>query len=149
MSKSDAIDLSEVLNGGPVAWPKPDDHEEVLKHIARSGAKIVYEDDHVVAFEEDDDEREGAKIEGEHRITVMPKKAIASLLDLNVTDGQTAAHLLYGVQQVAFKLGLQNTGFEIRENVLPPYQRRPQFRLKIRYDPMHAAKAAKEPKELT
>jgi hypothetical protein len=132
VSKPDgAISLCEVLNGGPVAWPNPSE-PDIMRHVEKTGAKIIYEDQHVVAFEEDDDDREEPKGADEQRITIAPKKSVPSLLDLDVTDSQMAAHLLYAIQQVAFKLGLQNHGFEIRANVLPPYQRRPQLRLKIR-----------------
>jgi hypothetical protein len=133
------LSLSEVLRGAPIAWPKPQELD-IMRHIEKTGATIIYEDAHVVAFEEDDDEREAPKAEGEHRITVAPKKEMASLMDFNVTDEATAAHLLFAIQQVAFKLGLHEHGFEVRANVLPPYQRRPHLRFQIRTGPPKKSK---------
>jgi hypothetical protein len=53
-------------------------------------------------------------------------------LDFGVEDAQLSAHLLFALQQVAYKLNLHKTGFEVRFNVLPPYQRRPHLSLHIR-----------------
>lgn len=112
-------------------WPKATETNIVI-HVASTGAEVVYEDDHVIAFEENDDDREGTAQAGERRITIAPKKHIPSLMDIDISDQQVAIHLLYAIQQVAYKLGLYKTGFEVRADVLPPYQRRPHIRLKIR-----------------
>jgi hypothetical protein len=71
-------------------------------------------------------------VEGEIRITIVPKEPVKTLLDLNVTHEDLNARMLFAVQQVAYKLGLQNQGFEVRSHVLPPYQRRPGYALHIR-----------------
>jgi hypothetical protein len=133
MSKPrDTVSIAELLHGRPIVWPKPDSHFDVMKHIAEAEAVIVFEDEHVVAYEIDDDDREGEKLPGEHRITVAPRKPVESLFDIGVEDAQLSAHLLFALQQVAYKLNLHKTGFEVRFNVLPPYQRRPHLSLHIR-----------------
>jgi hypothetical protein len=133
MSKThETVSITELLLGRPIVWPKPDSHFDVMKHIEESGARVIYEDGHVVAYEIDDDEREKAMQPGERRITIAPRKPVASLLDLGVADAQLSAHLLFAMQQVAFKLNLHKTGFEVHFNVLPPYQRRPHLSLHIR-----------------
>jgi hypothetical protein len=129
---SKTVSVAELLIGEPIKWPKPDPHFDVMDHIAATGAAIVFEDDHVVAYEIDDDERESTIAVNERRITVAPKKPVQSLLDVGIADAQLTAHLLFALQQVAFKLGLHKTGFEVRSNVLPPYQRRPHLSLNIR-----------------
>ena len=131
----EAMSVVEVLRGEPIIWPKGDraHHFDIMEHVKKMGGKIIYEDAQVVAYEEPaDDDREGPMEKGELRITVAPKARVATLLDLDVGDAGLAAHLLVAIQQVAFKLGLHKTGFEIRSNILPPYQERPRLRLKIR-----------------
>jgi hypothetical protein len=133
MSKNrDTVSIAELLRGRPIVWPKPDPHFDVMKHIASAGAHIVFEDGHVVAYEIDDDDREDPMQAGERRITIAPRKPVQSLLDIGIADAQLSAHLLFALQQVAFKLNLYKTGFEVHFNVLPPYQRRPHLSLHIR-----------------
>jgi hypothetical protein len=133
MSKArKTVSVAELLRGEPIAWPKPDSHFDVMKHIEAAGAVVVFEDEHVVAYEIDDDEREDTIAPGERRITIAPRKPVQSLLDIGIADAQLSAHLLFALQQVAYKLGLHKTGFEVRFNVLPPYQRRPHLSLHIR-----------------
>jgi hypothetical protein len=133
MSKArETVSVAELLRGEPIAWPKPEPDFDVMKHIAAAGAVVVFEDEHIVAYENDDDEREGTMAPGERRITVAPKKPVQSLLDIGVADAELTAHLLFALQQIAYKLGLHETGFEVRSNVLPPYQRRPHLSLQIR-----------------
>lgn len=133
MSKSQGvISTVDVLRGEPITWPKPDGHFDILRYIQEVGASVIFEDSHVIAFEVDDDEREHAIEPAERRITIAPKKRLASLLDLGVAEVQLSAHLLFALQQVAFQLNLQQTGFEVRCNVLPPYQRRPHLSLQVR-----------------
>lgn len=132
MSKAEhAVSITEVLLGKPVDWPKTGS-KNAVDHVHNSKAEIVYEDDHVIAYIDDDDPREGDAAPGEKRISISPKDSPPSLMDIDISDGHIATQLLYAVQQVTFKLGLHKTGFEIRANVLPPYQERPFIRLKIR-----------------
>jgi diadenosine tetraphosphate (Ap4A) HIT family hydrolase len=123
------VHLSDVVAKSPIQWPKKAvDWEEAVR-----GAEIVYEDHHVVAFHEtEDDPQESAREAGEVRITLMPKRHVQSLADLSVADEELNAALLFGIQQVAYKLDLQNKGFEVRAHVLPPYQHRPGLVYKIR-----------------
>lgn len=133
MSKSrNTVSIAELMRGRPIAWPKPDSHFDVMKHIAEAGAVVVFEDEHAVAYEIDDDDREGPIQAGERRITIAPRKPVQSLFDIGIADAQLSAHLLFALQQVAYKLNLHKTGFEVRFNVLPPYQRRPHLSLHIR-----------------
>jgi hypothetical protein len=137
MSKTKAkaqatVSVTELVCGRPIEWPKPDSHFDVMKHIEKSGAVVVFEDEHVVAYEIDDDDREEDIKPGERRISIAPRKPVQSLLDIGVADAQLSAHLLFALQQVAYKLNLHKTGFEVRMNVLPPYQRHPHLSLHIR-----------------
>lgn len=121
--------LTDVINGGKAEWGKK---SQSWSKIVRD-AEIVYEDDYVVAFHDPEDSvHESPRVEGEIRITVLPKRPVATLLDLNVTHEDLNAQMLFAVQQVAYKLGLQNEGFELRSHVLPPYQHRPGYALHIR-----------------
>ena len=117
------------LLGGPPEWPKE----------ARSWDKIVgdneiiFEDSHVVVFhdpvdEEDESPREGAEL----RATLLCKKHVHSLMDLGVADEQLSAQILHGIQQAAYRLGLERKGFEVRAHVYPPLQHRPELAFKLR-----------------
>ena len=123
------VHLSDVVAKSPIQWPKKAvDWQEAVRD-----AEIVYEDHQVVAFHEiEDDPLESLREAGELRITLMPKRHVQSLVDLGVADEELNAALLFGIQQVAYKLGLQNKGFEVRAHVLPPYQHRPGLVYKIR-----------------
>jgi diadenosine tetraphosphate (Ap4A) HIT family hydrolase len=131
LSKSQRVELTDLLLGEDVQWPKPLHHGEPV-HVAPDEA-IVYEDDHVVAFmESDDDPQEEPRAAGEIRVTLMPKRHVTSLLDLGVDDERLSIAILSGIQQVAYRLGLLHKGFEVRCHVLPPLQHRPQLAFKIR-----------------
>lgn len=123
------VNLSDVVAKTPIEWPKSAiDWEQAVK-----GAEVIYEDHRVVAFHDtEEDPLESARVPGELRITVMPKRHVSSLLDLGVADEALNAALLNAIQQVTYKLGLQNKGFEVRAHVLPPYQHRPGLVYKIR-----------------
>jgi diadenosine tetraphosphate (Ap4A) HIT family hydrolase len=98
-----------------------------------AGVEVVYEDEHVIAYHDPEDApHESPREPGEIRVTVIPKEFVPSLMDLDVTHEALNAQMLFAVQQVAYKLGLQNEGFEVREHVLPPYQHRPGYALRIR-----------------
>jgi hypothetical protein len=142
MSKAEKrVSIAEMLRTGPIAWPRPDPDFDIMKHIAVAKAHVVFEDEHVVAFERDnDDDRERGTADTERRITIAPKKRIESFLDIGIAEGELSAHLLFALQQVAYKLDLHKSGFEVRFNVLPPYQRRPHFSLQLRCgDPKNSA----------
>lgn len=123
------VHLSDLVGKRPIQWPKA----AVGWDEAIEGAEVIYEDHAVVAFHEiEDDAAESARETGETRVTVMAKSHVNSLLDLSAADETLSAAMLVGIQQVAYKLGLQNEGFEVRAHVLPPYQRRPGLVFKIR-----------------
>ena len=123
------IRLSDLLVHGTVAWPKkPKDWKKLVE-----GEEVIYEDDHVIAFHDPEDvEHESARVPGEIRVTVLPKRFIPSLMELGVADEALNAQMLHAIQQVAYRLGLQDKGFEVRSHVLPPYQSRPGYALHIR-----------------
>ncbi len=130
---------SDIL-GGPPEWPK--DSRSWDKVVGDN--EIIYEDDHVVVFHDPvDDEDESAREDQEIRATLISKRHVHSLMDLGVGDEQLSAHILNGVQQAAYRLGLHKKGFEIRAHVYPPMQRRPELAFKIRAGkPPHKANAA-------
>lgn len=123
------VHLSDVVAKSPIEWPKKVmDWEEAIVN-----AEVIYEDHLVVAFHEtEDDPQEAPREPGELRITLMPKRHVRSLIDLSVADEELNAALLFGIQQVAYKLDLQHKGFEVRAHVMPPYQHRPGLVYKIR-----------------
>ena len=121
--------LTDLINGDKIRWGKK--AQNWAKTVRN--AEIIYQDDVVVAFHDPEDSpHESPRVEGEIRITVLSKRQVATMLDLNVTHEDLNAQMLFAVQQVAYKLGLQNEGFEVRSHVLPPYQHRPGYALHIR-----------------
>ena len=130
---------SDILGGLP-EWPK--DSRSWDKVVGDS--EIIYEDDHVVVFHDPvDDDDESAREDQEIRATLISKRHVHSLMDLGVGDEQLSAHILNGVQQAAYRLGLHKKGFEVRAHVYPPMQRRPELAFKIRAGkPPHKANAA-------
>jgi hypothetical protein len=122
------VSPSDIL-GGPPEWPKE----------ARSWDKIVgdneiiFEDSHVVVFHDpDDDADESPREDAEIRATLVCKKHVHSLMDLGVADDQLSAKILHGIQQAAYRLGLERKGFEVRAHVYPPMQHRPELAFKLR-----------------
>lgn len=119
---------SDIL-GGPPDWPK--DSRTWEKVVGDN--EIVYEDDHVVVFHDPvDDEHESPRAAGELRATLITKRHVHSLMDLGVADEALGARILHGIQQAAYRLGLEKTGFEVRSHVYPPLQHRPELAFKIR-----------------
>jgi hypothetical protein len=124
-----ARSTAEVLSGQPIAWPKKAEHW--AEYVG--DAEVVYEDDHVIAFHEElDDPMESPRVPTEIRVTLVTKRLVPSLMHLGAADGALNASVLNGIQQVAYKLGLQEKGFEVRSHILPPLQHRPQLAFKIR-----------------
>ena len=119
---------SDIL-GGPPAWPKD---EKPWDKVVGSN-EIIYQDSHVVVFhdpvdEPDESDRDASEI----RATLLCKKHVHSLMDLGVADGQLNAKILHGIQQAAYRLGLEKKGFEVRAHVYPPLQHRPELAFKLR-----------------
>jgi histidine triad (HIT) family protein len=73
-------------------------------------AQKVYEDDHVVAFH---DINPVAPV----HVLVIPKKHIASLMELSQEDEVLAGKILLAVQTVARELGLSEKGFRVVNNM--------------------------------
>jgi hypothetical protein len=119
---------ADVLSGLP-AWPKePRSWEKIV-----GDKEIVFQDKHVVVFHDpEDEEHESPRIPGEIRCTLIVKDDVHSLMELGIADEPLNAHILHGIQQAAYSLGLQNKGFEVRAHVYPPFQHRPEVRFKIR-----------------
>lgn len=120
---------ADVLGAQPT-WPKePKEWEKVVGDSA-----VVYEDRHVVVFHDPiDEEHESQRVEGEIRLTLLSKKpGVDTLMDLGVADETLNAALLHGIQQAAFRLGLEKKGFEVRAHVYPPLQQRPEVAFKLR-----------------
>ena len=109
---------SDILSGPP-EWPKdPRSWEHVV-----GNSEVIYEDSHVIVFHDPEDEdNESARGSTEVRATLISKRHMHSLMDLGVADEQLGAQILHGIQQAAFRLGLQDKGFEVRVHVYPPMQ---------------------------
>jgi hypothetical protein len=120
---------ADVLGAEP-RWSKDaKDWEKVV-----DDNEVVYEDRHVVVFHDPiDEEHESQRVEGEVRLTLLSKKdGVESLMDLGVADETLNAAILHGIQQAAYRLGLEKKGFEVRAHVYPPLQHRPEVAFKIR-----------------
>jgi|ERR1700729_1181189 len=127
--KKRALTPADMLGAEP-RWPK--DAKDWEKLVA--GNEVIYEDRHVVVFHDpEDEEHESERSEGEIRLTLLSKKeGVESLMDLSVADQTLNAAILHGIQQAAYRLGLEKKGFEVRAHVYPPLQRRPELAFKIR-----------------
>lgn len=73
-------------------------------------AKKVYEDGEVLAFED-------VAPQAPVHILVIPKKHIPSLMEIQPEDGKLAANLLFRIQEIAKKLGLDEKGFRVINNM--------------------------------
>ncbi len=117
------------LLAGPPSWPK----EERSWDKSVGDNEVIYEDHHVVVFHDPvDEDHESERVPGEIRATLLCKKHVHSLMDLGVADEELNAKILHGIQQAAFRLGLEKKGFEVRAHVYPPLQHRPELAFKIR-----------------
>jgi histidine triad (HIT) family protein len=75
-------------------------------------AKIVYEDDHCLAFED-------IAPKAPTHVLVIPKKEIASLDALTAEDAALMGHMLLVVQRLARDLGVAESGFRLVANTGP------------------------------
>jgi histidine triad (HIT) family protein len=77
------------------------------KIIAREiPAKIVYEDDKVIAFED-------VKPQAPVHVLIIPKKPIPRIAEAHPDDHQVLGHLLIKAAEVAKQLGLTKNGFRL------------------------------------
>jgi hypothetical protein len=116
--------------GAEPQWPK--DSREWEKIVGDN--EVIYEDRHVVVFADPiDEEAESQRVEGEVRLTLLSKKpGRETLMDLGVADETLNAAIIHGIQQAAYRLGLEKKGFEVRAHIYPPLQHRPEVAFKIR-----------------
>ena len=144
IDRSDALPIKAVVTpadvlGGMPAWPK----EERPWGKVVGDNDIVFEDKKVVVFHDPvDEEHESERVEGEIRLTLLSKQHAHSIMDLGVSDEGLGAAILHGIQQAAYRLGLERKGFEVRAHVYPPLQHRPELAFKIRAGKMAEHKAA-------
>lgn len=116
--------LSQLISGeAQHSWAKPDPTHTFRGRLDGTRAKadeIVYQDEDVFAFKHNvDSTREEW---WEVHVVIIPKKWVATLLDIGLGDAYIWNKLIGGVQKVAIALGLYEKGFVIRMGVLPPYQ---------------------------
>ena len=69
-------------------------------------AKIVYEDEHVFAFQ---DIKPGAPV----HVLIVPRKPIPRIAEAQPADHQVLGHLLLKAAQVADQLGLKQSGYRL------------------------------------
>jgi histidine triad (HIT) family protein len=69
----------------------------------------VYEDEYLLAFP---DIKPAAPV----HVLVIPKKHIASLLELTSEDASLAGHIMFTIPRIAEKLGLAHDGFRLVVN---------------------------------
>jgi hypothetical protein len=139
---TEPVRLTEVLAVAPDRWPKRVRHKTLRKKLKRKGIEVVYEDDLVVAFHQAEDDYDSPQHTWRTRVVIAPKNEMHTLMDLGVADEALTTALLHGIQQVALKLNLHKEGFEIRADVLPPYQQVGYLRFKVR-----AGKRDRSPEE--
>lgn len=70
----------------------------------------VYEDEHVLAF------HDIHPVAPTH-VLVIPKKHIASLLEVTLEDYTTIGHVFSSIQKIARELGLAERGFRVVNNI--------------------------------
>jgi histidine triad (HIT) family protein len=75
--------------------------------------QTVWEDERVLAFHH-------PQPAAEIHVVVIPKEHVPSLLDPKALDGALLSSMLLAIQQVAGKLGLDQTGFYVRANAAAP-----------------------------
>jgi hypothetical protein len=132
---------ADVLGGMP-EWPK----EERPWGKVVGDNDVVFEDKKIVVFHDPvDEEHESEREEGEVRLTLLSKKHAHSIMDLGVSDEGLGAAILHGIQQAAYRLGLEKKGFEVRAHVYPPLQHRPEIAFKIRSGKVAEKKNADDP----
>jgi histidine triad (HIT) family protein len=73
-------------------------------------SKKVYEDENLYAFYD-------IEPAAPTHILIVPKKHIASIMDLTEEDAPLAGEILLGVQKIAKQLGLEENGFRVVNNM--------------------------------
>ncbi|HTE85430.1 MAG TPA: HIT domain-containing protein, partial [Dehalococcoidia bacterium] len=80
----------------------------------------IYENDEALAFYSPPGHRLSDQYET--HVYVIPKRHVTTLLDLTPEDAALVQGLLDAIRAVARMLGLDERGFFVRWNVMPPYQ---------------------------
>jgi len=75
-------------------------------------ARIVYEDEHAIAFED-------VNPQAPVHTLVIPKKHISTLLDLKEEDNDLVGHLLKVANKIAKDKGIAERGFRVVTNCNP------------------------------
>jgi histidine triad (HIT) family protein len=75
-------------------------------------AKVVYQDENVVAFED-------INPQAPHHILLIPRRHIASMAELTPDDGQMLAQVFTTAAKLARDLGLEESGYRFLTNVGP------------------------------
>ncbi len=75
-------------------------------------AEVVYEDEHVLAFED-------INPQAPVHVLVVPKARFRNVTELKDGDAETVGHLMIGVSRVAAELGLTERGFRVVFNTGP------------------------------
>jgi histidine triad (HIT) family protein len=75
-------------------------------------AKIVYQDNEVVAFAD-------INPQAPQHVLVVPRRHIASMTDINQEDGPVLASIFMAATEVARELGIAESGFRFVTNVGP------------------------------
>jgi histidine triad (HIT) family protein len=101
-----------------VDWVRDDWHCQVVR--GEFLVDRIYENDEAIAFWSPPGHR--TNDEYEVHIYVIPKRHVATVLDLTPEDASLMRGLLDAVQTVARQLKLDERGFFMRVNVMPPYQ---------------------------
>jgi histidine triad (HIT) family protein len=75
-------------------------------------AKIVYQDEDVVAFED-------INPQAPHHMLIIPRRHIASVQDLTPEEGPVLAHVFATAAQLAHNMGFDEGGYRIVTNMGP------------------------------
>ncbi len=85
--------------------------EDVLS--GNTEVAILWEDGRVLAFHH-------PPAQAEIHVVVIPKRHVSSLLDPRALDGALLTSMVQAIQEVAWELGLDKTGFYVRANAAAP-----------------------------
>jgi histidine triad (HIT) family protein len=113
------LEVDVVVDTASVAWQRDDWY----CHGVLDGTlpvEKVYESEETLAFHSPP----GHDLSDKYvtHIYVIPKRHVTTLLDLTPADGKLVQGLLETIQTVASKLGIDERGFYVRWNVMPPFQ---------------------------
>jgi histidine triad (HIT) family protein len=108
-------------------WTRASDYFLSVLDGSRTVQKI-YENDWAFAFHDIGDHLD---TRWEVNVVIITKKQIQTLMDLGVADGPVWLGILDCIQGVAKRVGLEEKGFTMKINVLPPYQHTPHIHLHL------------------